>query len=495
MSTSKLLRRIANLIRARNASTFYLNGPPGSGKSRLLDELAERFPIEMPRTLVLGPYRVTWDETTDLGDRLIQECLDAGFLDEIPPPGPRLDLEGAWRWFQENAHVITGQAFVVLIDLVQTSHPDLKTIGSLFSSARYLEGTWDQRRVRIFHMFAGYWDHPGLEQYFHNVNTSFPYTVGHNYALWNGLSVDEMAALVAQVRPEKSGSLHSHVLFELTGGHPAAALDILKGISPGNLSVSNLLSSTRRAAASGPAGQALLGAWCQLPVESRLVLRDLVLQRRIPTAALPASLERLYVAGAIQLDRVGATGYLAFRSWYTELLARLHTEELGIADEQTERIRIDELMPRVSALNVEAYRLINDIENQARNFVTVQLCLRQAHGQPLLADWSKKYNDREQIFEDAHQRATDWCARSADRGLPVTLNPLLAYLSVRDLADVIEEIGEDIGSKPWQRIAQAIQELAGVRDAVMHNQLIDDAALQRLYELQASIYEALGETG
>ena len=88
----------------------------------------------------------------------------------------------------------------------------------------------------------------------------------------------------------------------------------------------------------------------------------------------------------------------------------------------------------------------------------------------------------------------DWQAHSAEEGLPVTLNPLLAYLSTRDLADIIEEIGIEIGSDAWQRIAQAIQNLAGIRDAVMHNQLVDDIALQRLYDLQAGIYEALSET-
>ena len=74
------------------------------------------------------------------------------------------------------------------------------------------------------------------------------------------------------------------------------------------------------------------------------------------------------------------------------------------------------------------------------------------------------------------------------------MNPLVAYLSTRDLAGIIEEIGVEIGSKIWQRIAQAIRDLAGVRDAVMHNQLVNDAALQRLYDLQADIYKALSET-
>jgi len=74
----------------------------------------------------------------------------------------------------------------------------------------------------------------------------------------------------------------------------------------------------------------------------------------------------------------------------------------------------------------------------------------------------------------------------------VDLNPLLAYLKTRDLADLISEIGVAENSKAWLAIAQSIQTLSDVRDAVMHNQLIDDGALQRLYDLQAAIYEALG---
>jgi hypothetical protein len=494
VSIAVLVRRLVNLIRAKNATTFYLNGPPGSGKSHLLKELARQLPTEIPRALVLGPYPVTWAEVTSLGERLIQDCRDAGFFDELSPRGSGLDLVSAWQWLRENAQVSTGQSFLVLIDLVEANQLDLPTISSLFSGARYLEGAWSQRDMRIFHMFAGYWDHPGLERHFHSINTSFPYTVGHNYITWRGLSIEEMIALANQVRPEKVHPLRGRLLFELTGGHPAAALDILNQIASGPLGFPALLSSTYQAAANGPAGQTLIGAWCQLPAESRSVLRDLVLQRRMPAKVLPAHLERLRLAGVIQLDQVGAISYLNFRSWYAELLVRLHAEELGIADEQTQRIQIAELMPKAFELNVEAYRLISDIENQARNFVAVQLCLRQTHGEPILKERSKKYNDYKRVSEDAHQRAMDWQTRSAGKGLPVALNPLLAYLSTRDLADLIVEIGIEMRSEAWQRIAQAIQDLSGVRDAVMHNQLIDDAALQRLYDLQADIYEALSET-
>jgi hypothetical protein len=442
----------------------------------------------------MGPYRVTQNKVTNLGERLVQDCRDARFLDKMPSTVSELDLVSAWQWVGENAHTPPRQTFVVLIDLENTNRSDFLTIGDLFSSARCLEGTWRQRSMRISHIFTGYWDHLGLEHYFKSINTSFPYTVGHNYAVWNGLSAEEMAALVNRVRSEEAHPLHSRILFELTGGHPAATLDILDHILSEDLGFPALLSATRRAAADGPASQALLNAWRQLPLESRSVLRDMVLQRHIPATAPPTALERLRVAGAIRSDPVGPTNYLNFRSWYVELLVRLHAEELGIADEQTQSIQIDELMPVTSEMNVEAYRLINDVENQARNFVTIQLCLRDSQSEHILRGISIKHDKQEQAFVDAYDRATDWQAQSSDEGMPVALNPLLAYLSTRDLAYIIEEVGSEMGSKAWQRIAQAIRDLAGVRDAVMHNQLIDDAALQRLYDLQADIYEALSET-
>ena len=494
MSTSELVRRFANLIRAKNATTFYLDGPPGSGKSHLLGEVAKQLSAELSRALVLGPYSLKWAEATGLGNRVLQDCWAAGFLDESPPMKPELDLVSAWKWFGENAHTSPRQSFLVLVDLVEIPQSSPSTTGNLFSNARRLEGIWNRRDVKIFHLFAGYWDHPSLEHYYHSINTSFPYTIGHNYAVWNGLSREEIVTLTNQVHPGAIHPLHGWLLFELTGGHPAAAMEILDQIEADDLSFPTLLSSTYQAAANGPSGQALLRVWRRLPDESRSVLKDLIFQRRVSATQLPPHLERLHTAGIVRSNQVGSTRYLDFRSWYIELLVRLHAEELGIADEQTRRIRIDELVPKTSELNVEAYRLINNIENQARNFVAVHLCLGKARDEPILEGKSKKYNEREYAYEYAHQRALNWRDHSADRGLPVELNPLMAYLSVRDLADLIAEIGADIHSQAWQHIAQAIQDLASVRDAVMHNQLVDDAALQRLYDLQADIYAALSET-
>jgi len=52
------------------------------------------------------------------------------------------------------------------------------------------------------------------------------------------------------------------------------ALDILERVAEGGLSFAAILGAARQAAIDGTAGQALLGAWRQLPVESRMALRN-----------------------------------------------------------------------------------------------------------------------------------------------------------------------------------------------------------------------------
>jgi hypothetical protein len=146
-------------------------------------------------------------------------------------------------------------------------------------------------------------------------------------------------------------------------------------------------------------------------------------------------------------------------------------------------------MPAISGLNLEAYRVINDLERQARNLVATRLSLGPWTGH-ILKGRAVRFNEKTGRHEDAHQRAAGWRADSIDKGL---LNPLPAYLSTRYLAFIIKEIGKEMGSQPLRSIADALLELSGIRDAVMHNQLVDAAALLRLHELRADVYEALGQ--
>ena len=124
---------------------------------------------------------------------------------------------------------------------------NLVEISNLFSNARNFGEIWNSQVVRVHYLFVGYWDHPGLEAYYYEINASFPYTVGHNYLIWAGISADEMTMMVNNRLPTESQIPFGQVLYELTAGHPGAALDILNEVERNNLSISALLSATRRA--------------------------------------------------------------------------------------------------------------------------------------------------------------------------------------------------------------------------------------------------------
>ncbi|MFW6116791.1 MAG: hypothetical protein ACOC6F_03600, partial [bacterium] len=429
-SATELAQRLTRLVWSKSSTTFFLNGAPGSGKSQLLQKLAGGLPDQIPRSYVLGPYALEQEDSVNLERYIMRDCQSAGFLDSQLDEGATVDPVAAWRWFADNAYVSTEHTFLILIDVVAGNRIDLARLGNLFSRARRLEGNWSHRRIRLFHMFAGYWDHPGLEQHFRDIGTSFPYTPGDNYAVWSGVSRSEVARLVRSALPADADSVYDSAVFELTDGHPAAALDVLREVDPENVSMGSLRSATRRAALRGPAGEALVAAWLLLSPAIRLVLKDLVLRRHLPIRLLTDRWRQLAVAGAVREHRVGESHYVTFKSWYAELLARLNAKGLGIATSGTRRVQTNDVMPPITELNVEAYRVINDIENQARNFVATHLYLRQTSGH-ILQGRDRRFNEDSGKFDDAYQRASDWRQRSLDKGV---LNPLLAYLSTRDLA-------------------------------------------------------------
>lgn len=493
MNKDEITKRILRMVESNRACSFFLNGPPLTGKSYLLSELSSELPANLPRSVVFGPYKMTQASALDIGRNILQDVHETGFIDQIPASQDTRDLVSSWRWVQENVCFSTRQTFIVMVDL-NSQFANLESLSNLFSNARYLEGIWDSTSIHLLHVFIGYWDHPNMVRFFHKTNTSFPYTTGYNYALWSGISEDDLDKLIGEHFPQIENLPFGGVLYELTGGHPGAAIDILGLISHGKLSLQELLAATRKAAIEGSTSQTLLQTWLELPVDSKQVLRELLLQRRIPATTLPDYLERTILAGITHRKKIGTNHYLDFRSWYMELAVRLHTEELGIATEQTEQIEIVDLMPSTSIMNSEAYKIINEVENLVRNFITAQMSLRSELGFHYLMGISRKYNPDTGVDEDAYKRAEDWQCRSADRGLPVEMNPLIAYLSTRDLANLVENLGAVMQSRSWLKIAQVIRELSDVRDAVMHNQLIDERALKRLYGLQANIYQALSET-
>jgi len=489
----ELIRHITRLVDSYHASTLFLNGPPGAGKSYLLETLARDLPSIIQRCFVLGPYQIGKNGTNELIRRILTDCVEAGYLTADPPVNNLCDLVQTWKWLDENLMISMKQTLIVLVGIGNWDPENMEELCNLFSSARTLEGIWNSTGIRIHHLFSGTWDHPSMERFYDGINISFPYAVGHNYYVWQGISLGDMTTLVSDHICRDTRIPFGNILYELTGGHPGAALDIIGQIPANEFRFSTLLSATRQAAFVGSMSQELIHFWSQLPMESRKILKKMLLHRHIAETTLSPEMERLYIAGIIRKYQIGKEWYLDFLSWYVELVIHLHTDQLGITDETIQKVDIDELMPRVSIICIEAFRLINEIENLTRNFISIHLCLQSEAGFHYLIGRSQKFNSEKGREEDAYERAADFQNRSSDRGLPVELNPLIAYLSTRDLANLMEELGAKMQSTEWLRIAQAIRTLSDVRDAVMHNQLIDDTELDKLYQLQGDVYAALSK--
>lgn len=493
MDRDEIIRYLIRSIKSNHASNFFLNGPPGSGKSYFLETIKEELLTSIPHCFILGPYRVDVDGISGVCEDVLKELFSAGFVDTAPPPSLEWNFVKLWEWFLESSQIATKRTFIVLIDINSCFDQHPEKIGNLFSGVRKQEGIWSASHLTIHHIFTGNWDHPALEEYFNRIVTSFPYTTGHNYFVWTGISVDELTRLVQNRFPSKTNIPYGKALHEISGGHPGIANDILSYLGSEDLGISSLLSATEKSAREGDLSRKLISLWSGLPLEARKIVKQMILQRKVLAITFTPDMERLLITGLIRRKQVGQRCYLEFGSWYTELLVRLNSEKLGISDGNLNRVSTDESMPRLSTLCSEAYLLINEIENLARNFITVQLSINSNPNFHFLVGRSIKYNSETQIEEDAYQRTNDWRMRSANRGLPVGLNSLVAYLSTRDLANLIEELGAEAQSPQWLHIAQAIRSLSDVRDAVMHNQLIDDPQLNRLYLVQENIYEALSD--
>ena len=59
--------------------------------------------------------------------------------------------------------------------------------------------------------------------------------------------------------------------------------------------------------------------------------------------------------------------------------------------------------------------------------------------------------------------------------------------------DLVRLVQESVvfGDPLWEDILDTVEKLTPIRDAVMHNQIIDEKSLKSLYLLQAKIYKAL----
>lgn len=493
-ATDELARHISRLVRSNKTSSLFVNGAPGSGKSHLLSRLWTHPPADLPRCIVLGPYSVAWSDVAGLGRLILQDCYDSRFLDNLPEGNLYETIHDAWHWFDRHCETNGQRTFLVYVDLIEGDRTDWSTITGLFSSIRHLGATWENRHTRLHHMIVGCWDPIMLSTWYDKNGVSFPYTPGDNYKIWTGITSHDLQLLADATWPKQSMPYHAKLLHELTGGHAAAAVEILDRLRHDRPTVESLLKATADSAEHGSAGQALVRKWKQLPSEGRGLLHDLILKRRVSISSDQRIVDAMIAMGLVRRELVAAGSYLRFPSWYIELLVRLHLPDLGIDDPTMSRVKANELVPEVNVINHAAYGLIHETENMVRNFVAIQLQRQSSMKEHFLDDVVSRMDDRSRQVKDLHQRTIEWRIRSSHHNMPVHLNPLLAYSSTSDLAELVTEIGRELHSLEWQRIGQALRDLAPVRDAVMHNQLIHDAALQRLEDLKNEIYHALSAT-
>jgi hypothetical protein len=293
-------------------------------------------------------------------------------------------------------------------------------------------------------------------------------------------------------------SLFADVIHELLAGHARATQELIKNVPNQYFTLEGLLTGVDALARDSAATQQLLTCWARLSEWGLKVLHRLLLQRNILLHDHASQdYEQLIVFGIAAIKSVKSQQYLTFKSWYAELIARYHYGQLGISDERLQRLHIADIMPEIRAVNVEAYRVICDIESAARNLVTLVL------SQNSMSDVASKDNNLEDMLHgfvlrlENNGKQVDLASRaklqrdmSETRQMNTRINSLMAYISTGDLRDLIGEISRTHQLNHWKAIEDDMQHVSTIRNAVMHNQLIDENALRRLYRLQGNIYDA-----
>jgi hypothetical protein len=489
MDKSILITTLLRQFETKFASTFFINGPPGAGKTHLLKDLADELPTYITNTQVLGPFNTAKDQVNAC---ILEELYDLRFLESPAPAGIDEDWYSTWTWLRDNLKTSKRQNYLVLIRLDGNNFRKYDELKTWFSSLRYTEHYWTNDKIRLLIVIAGYWNHLGLENYYNEIQLSFPYTTSTNYISWNKISLDETIKLVsAKCNAALLSQSFGQLIYEITGGLAGAIMDVLKFLPSSNPSVAGIFFTTRRAAYEGEYGKSLVSSWSDLPAGSMEIVRELLLFGRL-SSRNQRMLDLLVVAGILRYQDIFKQSFVRISSWYMELLLRNNVEVLGVDDDAWKKIEFQEFAPLLCTLNVEAYKIIHHIENLIRNFALTKLFEQNESADHVLQNKVlkriqsyEKYRD-----EDAFDRATDWRERSLQNGIDVSLNPLITYLSTGDLVQLLREAGA-AGDATWKEIVDTMEKVTPIRDAVMHNQVIDEKSLESLYSLQVKVYNAL----
>lgn len=499
MYTSEIITRIAHQLDTKQANTFFINGAPGTGKSFLLNRLSDDLVKELPKIKVFGPYRET--TTNPISCQLIKNLFEQGYLLEIPDQSVTDDLNSTWFWLRNNLKISLKQSFIILVDIDQISWNDYDSLRIIFSSLRYLEHFWDSRQVQFVFVLAGFWDHPGLEEYYGVIQLSFPYTGSYNYLRWEGIACDDFANYSHDIDTSfihKNGYIN--VLHEIAGGNPTVMKEITRNIDPKVITINNLIKATDMTATKGQVCNKFLGYWKELPDDSIETLNKILMLREIPISSIKSSTERLLLMGIIKEKQSQDTRCIMLRSWFVELMLRHFAKDLRLSNSISQNSDVSELMPTITILNQKAFHLLQEIEILMRNFIITQLWKYRSEGEPLLSGWF--YQDyairqngdlKKRIEKDAQGVADDWRERSRQNGLSDNLNPDIAYLSLSDLAGILSDLSRKKGSRNWDKVTKAIKEVVSIRDAVMHNQLIEIDDFEKILILQNKISAVISD--
>jgi hypothetical protein len=489
MDKENLIALLLKQIKSKFVSSYFINGAPGSGKSSLLSSLASELPDYLSNIQTLGPYRASKENVTN---RINSDLCDYGYLDAMPHDDSSSDWYSNWVWLRDNVKASKGQIFLVLIQLGDKNYSAYEELRTWFSSIRYMEHYWNSPNVRLLFVVTGCWNHIGLEEYYKKIELSFPYTASTNYCVWKRISIDDTIMLSQKkfVDPETS-TLLGKLLHEITDGHAGAIVDILNTLGVNEPTTHNLFSATKKAAQSGNYCERLVHSWLGLPDNSIALARDLLIFKRLPVEKRNR-FELLEVTGITDYRNVFGQSFVHIRSWYIKLVLINNAKILGIDGDDWNKIQFDELAPSLLTINLEAYRIINDIENLIRNFVIVRLN-EQGDGEDHILQGKvlkriKSYEANED--EDLLTRAENWRIRNQQAGIETGINSLIAYTSTGDLVRLVQE-SVVLGDPLWKDILVTVEKLTPIRDAVMHNQIIDEKSLKGLYVLQAKTYKAL----
>lgn len=489
MHSDVLIEHFISTVRGNAVGTFYLNGLPRTGKTFFLQTMKEQMDSNGVSTFGLGPYRIVGTDSRHLIDNILSDLRDAVYLERSIRPPKECDFTTFWEWAATQIKT-RNQVFLVTVDVGNTGRLDPMIVASLFSNARKLESRILDSGLRVHTIFEGYWDTYLLDTYYKKIGISFPYTPTYNYAVWLGINQVQTIQMVAQKRIDTKPII-GKILHEITGGNPSVSLGILDKIGDRDLDYDNIVKATKEYAIDGGVTLEIVDIWMRLPPEAKKILKNIVLRRRI-LGLVPGELKQLLLCSGLTKEvYVQNQEYLSLRSWYVELAIMAHAVKLGISDPIISRIDLAELMPELTVINNEAYQIIYDIENQVRNFAVQQRY--RSSSTTIESDILDVDIDIRRKKENVARETAKWKARSIRNGVMVDVNPRIAYSSTGQLCGLLERIALDLNSNEWLEIASSLDEMKDIRDAVMHNQIINDFHLERLYGLQASIYHALNQ--